>query len=198
LYLYAYIFPFSGGSTVLVLAAASRNDAAPTSFSRSLCNAQQQHANDKATEIPPSSTGNVPDNSSACAAPAPGSASAAAVDDAALSVAAAAAAEASAAAAAAVSAALDAANAIPSPGPSSDPATNTAAAAEVIHSSGLSGRPSPLDSNADAVAQLQQHAQVLVGVQEQVSGHFIVDCVVCRSIAAFCFYFICCRSSPLL
>jgi hypothetical protein len=110
-------------------------------------------------------------------APSPGAASAKALSDAAMSIATAAAAEASAAAAAAVSAALDAANAIPSPAPTADPATNAAAAAEVIYASGAARTPSVLDSQADVVAQLQQHAHVMVGSEQQVAAAVVVQVI---------------------
>jgi hypothetical protein len=153
-----------------LFALASWQDAAPASLSRSLCNAQQQDANDKTPQQPPSVQANATENGITTFLPPPGSSSAAAVDEAARSVAAAAATESSAAASAAVAAALDAANAVPSPEPASDAATSVAAAAEVIYSSGVSRPPSPLDVAADTVAHIQQHAQVLVGDQEQVKA----------------------------
>lgn len=153
-------------------ASASAHDAAPTHLPRFLCNAQQPETDVKAPEQP------APAQNSDCkggTVDAPSfisgsgtTPSSTAVSDAALSMAAAAAAEASAAAAAAASAALDAANAIPSPGPVTDPATNVAAAAEVIYAAGIARPPSVLDSQADTVARAQQHSEILVGEQQQV------------------------------
>ena len=142
----------------------------PTHLPRFLCNAQQPETDVKVPEQPApaqNSEGGKTDppgfGSGSGATP-----SSTAVSDAAISMAAAAAAEASAAAAAAAAAALDAANAIPSPGPVTDPATNVAAAAEVIYAAGIARPPSVLDSQADAVAQTQQHSQILVGDQQEV------------------------------
>jgi hypothetical protein len=163
---------FAGGVGAAAFASASAYDAVPTHLPRFLCNAQQPETDVKAPEQPAPAQNS---ESKGVKVDAPSSASgnsatpsSAAVNDAALSMAAAAAAEASAAAAAAAAAALDAANAIPSPGPVTDPATNVAAAAEVIYAAGIARPPSVLDSQADAVARTQQHSEILVGEQEQV------------------------------
>ncbi len=171
------------GAGVSAFAIAARYDAAPAPLQRSLCNAQQPETVDKAPGQPATveNSGCKGSNSDDTKrggdqgdAPSPAAASASPLNDAALSLAAAAAAEASAAAAATITAALDAVNAVPSPGPAVDPATNVAAAAEVIYASGVARAPSVLDSQADSVAQLQQHAQIMVGDDQKVNTIAIV------------------------
>jgi hypothetical protein len=167
-----HIIPSSvSGTGIAAFAAASQHGAA--NLPRSLCNAQQQepeHQNPVLPDGPKAAADNdATRGGSAGASSPPGAACAAAVADTALSMASAAAAEASAAAAAAVAAALDAANAKHNPVPAVDAATSAAAVAEVIYESGVARQPSVLDSHGDAVAKLQQHAQVLVGENQEVN-----------------------------
>jgi hypothetical protein len=166
------------GSGITAFAVASRHDAAH--LPRSLCNAQQQEPEQPSPVLSNGPKAGADSDASRSNNPGagspPGAACAAAVVDTALSMASAAAADASAAAAAAVAAALDAATAKHDPLPTVDVATSAAAVAEVIHEAGVARQPSVLDSHADAVSKLQQHAQVLVGDNQEVHSVAVVTC----------------------
>jgi hypothetical protein len=163
------------GGAAVAISAAPFLDFPPAHIPVFLCSALQQETGGKTPEqIAPASEdvsaeGGAVDkqqNASPVSTAAPASSSA--VADSALSLAAAAAAEASASAIATAAAALDAANSVDSPVPAVDPATNAAAAAEVIHSSGIARTPSVLDPSADVVARVQQQRQLLVGEEQEV------------------------------
>ena len=176
--------PFSvSGTGIAVFAAATQHGAA--NLPRSLCNAQQQDPEQQNPVVPDlpkaAADSDAARGSSTGAGSPPGAACAAAVTDTALSMASAAAAEASAAAAAAVAAALDAVNAKHDHVPAVDAATSAAAVAEVIYESGVARQPSVLDSRGDAVAKLQQHAQVLVGDNQEVNCAAAAACSGCAT-----------------